>query len=89
MIETQPTDHIGVCDICLTADCGPAGVRVEGTPIAVGRTCVERLVAAVPAKITAPADVVPDGALPCQDCDRVFSRAAALASHRRSHKEAA
>lgn len=48
-IETEFTEDIrGNCDICLTSDCGPAGVRVTGTPVAVGKRCAERLAAALP-----------------------------------------
>lgn len=48
-METEFTDDIrGNCDICLTSDCGPSGVRVTGTPVAVGLRCVQRLAAALP-----------------------------------------
>lgn len=49
MIETTYTADIqGNCDACLTSDCGPAGVRVEGTPVAIGQRCVEQLAKALP-----------------------------------------
>lgn len=49
MIATEYAEDMrGTCDICLTSDCGPSGVRVIGTPVAVGRRCAERLAAALP-----------------------------------------
>lgn len=43
------TDDIkGNCDICLGSACGPEGVRVTGTPVAVGKKCVQALAAALP-----------------------------------------
>ena len=42
------TDIQGTCDICLAGDCGPEGVRVVGTPVAVGKKCVVALAAALP-----------------------------------------
>ena len=48
-METEFTDDIqGNCDICLGSTCGPAGVRVTGTPVAVGKKCVQALAAALP-----------------------------------------
>lgn len=53
MIKVVSTPDIqGNCDVCLTSECGPEGVRVEGTPVAVGRRCVERLTKALPVKAT-------------------------------------
>lgn len=47
-MTTEYTDDIkGACDICLGTDCGPEGVRVVGTPAAVGKKCVLALASAL------------------------------------------
>lgn len=49
MIDTTYTEDIqGNCDVCLGSDCGPSGVRVTGTPVAIGQRCVEQLAKALP-----------------------------------------
>ena len=48
------TDIQGTCDICLSGDCGPEGVRVIGTPVAVGKKCVAALASALPKKSARP-----------------------------------
>lgn len=50
-METEFTKHMsGTCDVCLGTDCGPEGVRVTGTPVAVGKKCVAALASALPKK---------------------------------------
>ena len=48
-MTTEFTSDIqGTCDICVSSACGPDGVRVIGTPVAVGKKCVAALASALP-----------------------------------------